>query len=305
MSQGVGLGIKSIAGLSEATRSKLRRALANLDDLNKGIDPAAALSEQDAGRALSFAAQWGDEAMARELASLGAPLDWAAPASGQCALVNALLQDQTAMARVLLELGADPSRRGGANFTPLMAACWRGDEEGTRLLIQAGARLNDQDDAGDSALAKAATRGKEGCAKALLEAGADPALPDGQGQTPLMKVALIGSVGCVEALAAGSALEARDSLGRRAIHFAAEGGSLECVQALLGLGADPLALTDEGKSLADLAEAGGSGRPSKRERLRQWAAGAQAAWREAQELSAEPGPERPAEGGLISRRAGL
>lgn len=96
--------------------------------------------QQGGFTALHFAAQSGDVVSAGLLAAAGARLDEGA-ADGNTALVLAAFSGHGAVARLLLDRGADPNA-AGAGYTALHAAAVRGDLETTRALLAHGADPN-------------------------------------------------------------------------------------------------------------------------------------------------------------------
>ncbi|OFW41270.1 MAG: hypothetical protein A3J28_18040 [Acidobacteria bacterium RIFCSPLOWO2_12_FULL_60_22] len=143
---------------------------------------------------------------------------------GQTALMWAVSEKHTAVARLLLDHGADvnaQSRMPGGfpptqyltygirrrdpsgpdqlgpedvhpdplsskgGFTPLLFAARQGDLETARLLLEAGAHVNDAAPDYGSALVVATASGHEALSQFLLERGANPNVADGWGFTPL------------------------------------------------------------------------------------------------------------------------
>lgn len=91
-----------------------------------------------------------------------------------------------ALARHLLELGADP------NFC-LFAAVWNEDRAAIRLLLEHGADIEEGADRGDTPLLGAVAWSKFGPAEELLRAGADPNFRTGKGATALHMMLKKGS----------------------------------------------------------------------------------------------------------------
>lgn len=91
----------------------------------------------------------------------------------------------------------------------------------------------------------------------LLDAGADARIADNGGETALLRAALAErpSADLIALLAEISDPDARDILGRTALHRAAFGGRLDACAALLEAGADPRIRDEEGKRASDLLDA--------------------------------------------------
>ena len=120
---------------------------------------------------------------------------------GATAFLMAADRADTAMMRVLLDLGADPFLTNLKDTMPLMAAAGLGtasplEEAGTelealeavRFLLELGADLNTVDKNGDTAMHGAAYAHFPRVVELLAESGADPALwsvPNEKGLTPL------------------------------------------------------------------------------------------------------------------------
>ena len=121
---------------------------------------------------------------------------------GATAFLMAADRGDTAMMRVLLELGADPFLTNAKGTTPLMAAAGFGtssplEEAGTeldaleavRFLLELGANIDAVNKDGDTAIHGAAFAHFPGVAELLAESGADPRVwsaPNERGLTPLL-----------------------------------------------------------------------------------------------------------------------
>ena len=109
------------------------------------------------------------------------------PAFGT-ALHEAVMKNDIAEVKRLLEAGADVSAKNEIGYTPLHVAALMGHAASVKVLLQAGAETevkNMWDDR--TPLHYAAGGGGPASVKALLEAGADPNVPDKDGDTPLAK----------------------------------------------------------------------------------------------------------------------
>jgi ankyrin repeat protein len=204
-------------------------------------------------------------------------------------LHHSALGGSSEAARLLLDAGADPSAGDSMGGTPLhraagrfyMARLARGDLSERQLsakrsyftegqlsekvgdlpavLLGAGADPSARDRNGATALHCAASCGEAGkdFAFFLLDAGADARIADKDGETALLRAALAErpSADLIALLAEISDPDARDILGRTALHRAAFGGRLDACAALLEAGADPRIRDEEGKRASDLLDA--------------------------------------------------
>ena len=158
---------------------------------------------------LMEAARTGNAGAAELLLAHNADINAAEPRRGQTARMWAIAGGYPAVARLLVEQGADVTARShrfqdqdfspmilagyGADvpatpqggFTPLLFAARVGDLETARLLVSNGADVNESTPEEGNALVIATAAGHEDLALFLLENGADPNASDGGGITPL------------------------------------------------------------------------------------------------------------------------
>lgn len=150
---------------------------------------------------------------------------------GWTPLHHAAAYGQVAVARILLERGADPAPRNYLGLTPLdYAACYGQDTLAT-LLVERGARhtlhsaaalgvpwalrgllagrenLDQRDYFGYTPLHWAARHGRCEAAELLLEHGAGPNACDGNGETPLRQALAWGQERVAQLLRARGAVE--------------------------------------------------------------------------------------------------
>lgn len=158
--------------------------------------------QQGGFTALHFAAQSGSVESTRLLAQAGAPLEVRA-ADGNTALVLAMFNGHGAVARLLLDLGAD-ANASGAGYTALHTAALRADLATTEALLAHGADPNarltqgtpvrrfasqwalPRPFLGATPLFVAAAYREAAIVKSLLAWGASVDAPIGTGLTPLL-----------------------------------------------------------------------------------------------------------------------
>ena len=210
---------------------------------------------------LMTAAHAGDLDTVNALLRHGANVNAKEPIREQTALMWALGEKHTEVARRLIEHGADIHATTTLGFTPLLFAAREGDLEATKILLDAGANANTTaqymgtqtysggridanttEKVGLSALHVACLRGHGDVAALLLERGADPNY-DGPGYTPLHWTA--GSweteLNGVNGMRAPKDHEWHRMRG-------VQEGKLELVKALLEHGADPNVLLEKNPS---------------------------------------------------------
>ena len=138
------------------------------------------------------AARTGSMDTVKLLLAHGANVNAKESARGQTALMWAVAEKHTEVARVLVERGADVHAHSTTGFTPLLFAAQQGDMDSARMLLEAGAGLNEAAPEDGSALIVATHSGHEALALFLLEKGADPNAADAYGITALHYALLKG-----------------------------------------------------------------------------------------------------------------
>jgi uncharacterized protein len=83
-------------------------------------------------------------------------------------------EGQLAVARALVEHGADPGSQSNDGFTPMLFAARQGDIDIARFLLDRGVDINYAAKNGSTALVVATVRGHSALAQFLLDNGADP-----------------------------------------------------------------------------------------------------------------------------------
>ncbi|CAK7207629.1 hypothetical protein SEUCBS139899_010440 [Sporothrix eucalyptigena] len=85
--------------------------------------------------------------------------------NGRTPLARAAEEGYEAVARLLLEKGANVESKDSNGRTPLARAAWQGHEAVVRLLLERGANVETMDSNGRTPLSRAAPQGREAEAK--------------------------------------------------------------------------------------------------------------------------------------------
>jgi uncharacterized protein len=133
------------------------------------------------------AAAVGDAARAAKEVASDASYLTAESSFGWAPLHFAAFAGNVAVAKLLLDRGADINRRANTKFrnTPLQVALLTGQEPMAELLVSRGADVRIEQAEGFTALHEAVQIGSEKVVKLLLDAGADPSARSADGRTPL------------------------------------------------------------------------------------------------------------------------
>ncbi len=179
------LMIASAAQWEEASVKMIKVLIARGANLN--------LADRESRTAADWAARSGSIARAQLLLDAGAKVaDRAAflTSARDYALWRALAGGEVAVARTLLDQGADPNSRDDHGATLLsIAANEEYSAEKTILLLDHGASVNLANGAGDTPLMIAADRYQADIVKALLDRGANANAVDRGGNSVLMRAA--------------------------------------------------------------------------------------------------------------------
>ncbi len=171
---------------------------------------------------LMTAARVGSLDVVRSLLAAGADPDATETTLGQTALMLAVAENHTPVARLLLETGAVVSARSKNRFTPLLFAAQQGNLEAADLLLSAGADVDESAPDGIGGNTNARSRFVAGTDAAALLVAID------SGHSELARFLL-----------ARGADPDHDGAGRTALHAAVQRKMPEVVAALLEHGADP------------------------------------------------------------------
>jgi ankyrin repeat protein len=171
------------------------------------------------------------------------------------ALMAAVAGGDPALAKHLLQAGADPGATNTTGGSVLMYAAWRGDPECMRLILEQKVEIDQAAENGWTALMMAAAKGHEAAAGALLAAGANPTVVDVYGWTPLMRAAYAGREDVVRLLLdhPETDVEIVNDRGQTALHLAVIAEHEEIASLLIEHGADPDRIDFLGNSARDIA----------------------------------------------------
>ncbi|XP_077447893.1 receptor-interacting serine/threonine-protein kinase 4 [Stigmatopora argus] len=196
--------------------------------------------DEDQYTALHWAAQNGDEAVARLLLDRGAAID-ETDGQGRTSAHVACQHGQENVVRVLLSRGADVRVKGKDDWTALHFAAWQGHLGIVKLLVkQAGADVNGQTADGRAPLHLAAQRGHYRVARILIELKADVHVTTWELNTPLHVAAETGHTSTSRLLIKhGVDLGAKNRQGLTPLHLAYRRGRTATVKMLIDEGAEP------------------------------------------------------------------
>lgn len=157
----------------------------------------------------------------------------------------------------LIDKGADVNNRDYAEFTPLIDAVFKENNDLVEVLIKAGANVNSVVEDADklTALHAAVERGISKTVRILIEAGADVDQVDDNGSTPLYKAALRGSIEKVNLLINADAdVDIPDRDGETPLYIASQMGFDIIVKALIKAGANVYIKNIKGKNALNVGK---------------------------------------------------
>ena len=213
---------------------------------------------------LRTAAEFGQiEIVTRLLENQKIDIDAADENTGSTALHKAARTDQLAVAQILLDLEADPSRSDYMGRTALHQSVQGGGVRCLQLFLQRNADTTLRDLEGMTVWHVAAQEGKFQALGVLLSGAVDATsaidLKANDGRSTLLYASASGSKDAMEMLLSASSSITETALdGSSSLHYAAKSGSLECVQFLIEQGIDPGTVTHDGSSAVHYAVTGNS-----------------------------------------------
>jgi ankyrin repeat protein len=168
------------------------------------------------------------------------------------AITIAVVRNKAAVARVLLAQGVDPNYRDWRLYTLLHPAAKEypsSHEAVARVLIEAGADLESTNALKETPLQIACPSGSVEVARCLIEGGADWRRRDARGKSLLHLASHWNQVEVVRLLVEkGADIEARDDDGCTPLHSACWNGQVETAKMLLDEGADIDARSPKGNT---------------------------------------------------------
>ena len=187
---------------------------------------------------LAIAAARNDAADIRRRKAAGANLEATTP-QGDSPLTIAIDSHSDDAVRTLLELGANPRRKGGDGLDAIEHVVRAGDAGLLADFARRGVKLDDGAQ-GVKLLGIAVRRGDAAMTRALLAAGISATATDATRMTPLMHAASLGDVEMIKLLLEGGAVPTSvDARGRSALWCAAAAGNSAAVGVLLAARAAP------------------------------------------------------------------
>ncbi len=191
----------------------------------------------------------GDKTGALELLRNAAP-------NGKSALMVASKQGELAVAKRMVELGANVNELTQTGGTPFMFAVLGNHLTLARWLHQSGADINAKGSNGWSAATIAGAKGQTEMLRWLISAGADINSPDVYRFTPLMRAVDNQHTDSVKILLSQgqAAVNFKDESDNTALHFAVANKQSSVIKLLLHHGADPLQANRDGITPTDLAK---------------------------------------------------
>ncbi len=174
-------------------------------------------------------------------------------------LLDACRHNDVAKLRDAVNKGGDPNADDGAGNSALYYAILNKSVEMVFALLQAGAKVESSSERG-APLYAAVMTGLVPLVTSLLDKKADPQEADPQwGMKAIHTAAYFGKPEIIRLLLARRCSEVNDLSkgGKTALHWAAQRGQADSIEALLELGADKEARTDEGFTPLHVAAANG------------------------------------------------
>ena len=175
--------------------------------------------------------------------------------NGKSALMVAAKTGNTALAKALVEAGADVNEATETNGTPFMFAALGDQQEMAQWLLDQGADLNTVGSNGWTALTIAAAKGQVHMLQWLISQGAQTQVRDVYRYTPLIRAVDNGYAEAAAVLLSlvETDVNAQDETHNTALHYAVSAGDFPMVKLLLEHQANSGILNRKGISPLDIA----------------------------------------------------
>ncbi|MBM9538543.1 ankyrin repeat domain-containing protein [Desulfobulbus alkaliphilus] len=233
----------------------------NLKEVKRLMAEGADIEERQTGwghqdNSLQIAVDNGHIAIAEYLLIQGANPNSTGRVTWRAPIILAAENDNAAMARILIEAGADVHARGRGMTTALHLMAFSGSKELAGLLMHKGISIEVETSNGQRPLHYAASGDQKGLAELLISSGAQIDVKDNRGQTPLHLAVINRHRHLAELLiSSGADVNAVADTGRTPLHFATqlEQDADAWVDILLAAGADAAIADGNGNYPFDLA----------------------------------------------------
>lgn len=202
------------------------------------------------------AAAFGRVKVVEKLLDDGAAADAFEPESGNTALILSSKSGGVKVVQLLIGRGrANVNLQGYAGLTPLHHACKNDHTEVARVLLEdAKANTEVEDDAGNTATSYAARQGNLKCLELLASRGANLDHPNRRLCTPFMAAVLNCRGAILDVMLKKKInVNATDSAGNTALHYAAKCGYTSLIRQLINAGVKPDTRNLDGKKAEDVS----------------------------------------------------
>lgn len=174
--------------------------------------------------------------------------------TGRTPLMYSAFRDDTSIAEVILNKGADINFKDRWGHTALMYAAKYGNANMVNYFLSKGADINVAGTDGETPVSAAAFDGNIDVLTKFLDYGADINIQDDYGNTPLMKAAINGNQKALQMLIEyGANVNSQNNDGLTALMLASESGRYNTAKLLLDNGADTSIKDKSGENVLDHA----------------------------------------------------